>query len=239
MAGRVRSTRKARALGVVVAALALGAAACGGSGGSVSVQEATTTSTTPATLSSSQLQRALLTLSDMPPGWTVDSSPGSSSANASDALCPTGQATIKNETHSEAETSFTQGTTGPFVYQALESAPDASGHMTDFKKAFDSCVGSTWTEDAGGESMTVTLAEVSGAKIGDESASYRLTGQTDVSGVGLTADFVLARNGTVLELYGGMSVTVPGQTTTQLDPQQFASIVTTGNTKVSTALSGG
>jgi hypothetical protein len=133
------------------------------------------------------------------------------------------------------EIEFTQTLMGPFVYQSLISAPDAESHLAELRTAFDTCVGQTWTDDMGGEIMTLSLAEVSTTPVGDSTVGYRLTGSGSISGtgemMGLTADFVLVRNGTVIEMYAGMSVatTLGGES---LSPSEFSSIIETGNGKV-------
>jgi hypothetical protein len=196
-----------------------------------------TTSTTMAPLTTAQMQSALLALPDMPPGWSTDPSPSSDggTGGGTDALCPAGSSAARASEHDAVEIEFTQTLMGPFVYQSLISAPDAESHLAELRTAFDTCVGQTWSADMGGEMMTLSLAEVSTTPVGDSTVGYRLTGSGSISGtaemVGLTADFVLVRNDTVIEMYAGMSVntTLGGET---LSPTEFSSIIETGNGKV-------
>lgn len=215
----------------LVAALLL--VGCGSSDEGSDEASATTPTTVPVPviLDQAQLNGLLLTVGDLPPGWVL-TPPEASTGSSTDTLCPDGQATVESEQHPTVETSFAQGETGPFVYQALSSAEDAEAHFADVTQAFDSCLGQTWTEDMDGSPMDVSLNQVSSVQVGDETAAYRLSGSSSEAEVALTADFVLVLNGTVVELYSGISVTSPYLSTEQLDPEQFSTIIETANDKV-------
>ena len=105
--------------------------------------------------------------------------------------------------------------------------------MAELRTAFDTCVGETWLDDMGAEPMTLSLTEVSAKPVGDSSVAYRLTGTGTSAGdpVTLTADFVLVRNGTVIQLYGGVSAATLGGVQS-LSADQFNDIIQTGNDKV-------
>jgi hypothetical protein len=231
-----RSRQVAVAAGLV-AALVFGVASCGDSGDSSKQSAAKSTTTTVAVLSASELSAALLTVTDLPPGWAADPSvttttTESDSTDATDFLCPAAADPLKQERHDSADVAFSQSETGPFLLQSLTSAPDADQHFDDLKGVLRSCVGTPWTSDLDGESMELKMADVSATRVGDEVAAVRITGTEATAQVTLTIDFVLVRQGTVLELYGGVSAQSPLMQSAQLTAADLASIVATGNRKV-------
>jgi hypothetical protein len=242
------SGRKQLAVAVgVVILLGFATAGCGSksstSTGATAAPETTTTAAP--VLTAAQLQAAALAVSDLPPGWATDttlttgsgsatSGAGSSSGTAS--LCTAGSDLTKKETHDKAEAGFQKTTTGPFVLQTVGTAPDAAAHYTDMKTSLSSCVGQTWTEISGGETVSYTFQEMSAAQVGDQSVAYRLNGSAP-SGYMVTMDFVLTQRGSVVTLYTGVSLAgLPG--TTPLDPTEFSTIIKTGDDKVANALTG-
>ena len=209
----------------------------GDSGDSSKQSAAKSTTTTLAVLSESELTAALLTVADLPPGWAADpavttTTTASGSTDATDFLCPAAAEPLKKEQHDSADVAFSQSETGPFLIQSLTSAPDADQHFGDLKGVLRSCVGTPWTSDLDGASMELKMTDVSAAKVGDEVTAVRVTGTEASAEVTLTIDFVLVRQGTVLELYGGVSAQSPLMQSAQLTPADFATIVVTGNRKV-------
>jgi hypothetical protein len=230
-------SRHVAVAGGLVAALVFSAAACGDSGDSSKQSAAKSTTTTVVVLSESELTAALLTVADLPPGWAADPSvttttTESDSTDATDFLCPTAAEPFKQEQHDSADVAFSQSETGPFLLQSLTSAPDADQHFDDLKGVLRSCVGTPWTTDLDGESMELKMTDVSAARVGDEVAAVRITGTEASAQVTLAIDFVLVRQGTVLELYGGLSAQSPLLQSAPLTASDFATIVATGNRKV-------
>ena len=237
-----RESRKRRRLAVAAGALVLATLAISSCGFEITKSsdsdKSPASTTTQAPLVTSQLRSALLVVADMPPGWSVDptsssGSSGGSSSGGTDALCPAGSSAARAGEHEAVETAFTESAIGPFLYQSLFSGPDAESHMAELRTAFDTCVGETWLDDMGAEPMTLSLTEVSAKPVGDSSVAYRLTGTGTSAGdpVTLTADFVLVRNGTVIQLYGGVSAATLGGVQS-LSADQFNDIIQTGNDKV-------
>jgi hypothetical protein len=244
---RARSTTHRTTTAAVVVGLLLlvGPVACGDSGTTSkesSARSSTTTTTTLPTLSTSELQGALLTIADLPPGWSAETSTtttttaGSTGSAPSDFLCPAATAPLRKEQHDSAQATFTQGESGPFLLQSLASAPDADKHFTDITASFRSCIGQTWTMDDNGEKLDMTMAEISAPEVGDGSVAYRVSGTSSSMPLTMTIDFVIGRRGTVLEIYGGISIQSPLMATNQLSAEQFATIVATGDQKVAQAL---
>lgn len=197
--------------------------------------EATTT-TAPRVLDATELDAALLTLGDLPPGWVE--MPPEDSESPTTELCPGGQTPLKQEEHPTAEVSFSQGDYGPIIGQGLASAPDTEAHFDDITQAFDSCIGQTWTEDFDGTTVELTMTEVSSAQVGDETAAYRMSGSDSEGLITLTGDYVVVMNGSVGEVYFGVSIASPMLPTSPLDPAEFSTIIETGNAKVDEAIGG-
>jgi hypothetical protein len=224
-----------RFLVAVAGATLLLSAGCGSSGSSGSSNgpglTATPTTAAPPVLTVGELTDALLTISDLPPGWSKSATTSDSSGSSS-FLCPAGVAAQKTESHPTADAMFQQSEMGPMLLQELSSAPDADAHFADVKRVFDSCVGQSWLEDFGGTSVPVSLVEVSGATTGERSMSYRISGTDAASTVTLTIDFTIVGRATVIETYGAVNISSPVLTIGQLSAADFASIVAKGDAKV-------
>ena len=235
----VRMSRRWAALGCAVAITAA-VAGCGSTGS----PSGTTASTSPTVvLTPAQLDDALLTVADLPSGWELHDSTtdtteltfGMGQDNSS-SWCPAGTAALRTETHGVAEVIFTQSDSNSGLTQALGSAPDAGVHFADIEQAFSSCVGQTWKTDAGGASLTWTMAETSDPTIADESASYQVTltvtnANRNVSG---SVKATLVRRSSVVELYSYSPN--PMVTMGELSSEDFTAIVTTGDRKVADEL---
>jgi hypothetical protein len=151
-----------------------------------------------------ELQKKLLTLSDMPTGYSAKaqetSGPGdspapqdSSSLSATTAEC----AQLFNQFDAESSSGTTQGQatvkfekspTGPFVTETLESYADAAGlqkDMTRVREAVDKCHDFSMKEDDGSD-VKVTIAAASFPKMGDETVAFRLGATVTNSGRSLT-----------------------------------------------------
>lgn len=222
-----------RSMIFVSAVVLVSAAACGSSGSEANGPALTSPPVTspPPVLTVGELTDTLLTITDLPPGWSkspVDTS-GSGSAQF---LCPLGATADRTESHPTAYVMFQQSEMGPLLVQELSSAPDAEAHFADAQRVFDSCVSQTWDEDFGGTSVPVTMTQVSGATAGERSISYRISG-TDSSGeVSLTMDFTLVTRSTVLEMYAVMNLSSPYLTIAQMTPAEFSGVVAKGDAKV-------
>ena len=240
------SRRQGWKAAALVTVMAMGLAACGSSSSSTSAsgsgqEVVANTTTTVGVPTQTQLKKAYLTLADLPPGWapgepgaTTTTTAGSdSSSSSNDYICP-GARSAFPETSSSEDTSvtFNKGQLGPLVIEALEGVPDAS---TQFKKASDalsSCVGTTWTSTDSSGQTTFSLTEVSMPKHGDEQVAYRVVG--DFDGGSASIDMIVFRQGDVVALLAGITVTSP-LGTSQFDGSEFADIVATAASKLSTS----
>ena len=122
---------------------------------------------------SDQLKTALLTLSDMPTGWTTSDQTGSDSSSSS--MCgATPTPTSSDETTVSVD--FQKSQLGPFLTEQIVVV--LSGQM---KTAFDqiknslSCM--SWTEpDSEGTPTTYQLSPLSFPKMGDDTFAFRMSG---------------------------------------------------------------
>ncbi|MFZ4434483.1 MAG: hypothetical protein ACOYOQ_14920 [Microthrixaceae bacterium] len=230
------AARRGGAAALVVVALA--STACGG--GTKAAEPTTTkrpTTTTLVVLDQAKLDAALLTLADLPPGWTAESTTttapaGGSGNDPAEFLCPAGRTAFSADEHDAATATFTQGDAGPNLLEEVSSAEDATKHFDEVKGAFASCVGQRWTEVTDGEPTEFTLAEVSTPPTGEQSAAYRLTGTAASMPLTIVVDFVITQQGTVVAVFGSTNVQSPMLTVNQFTPEQFAQVVATGMTKI-------
>ncbi len=171
---------------------------------------------------------ALLTLSDLPPGWTLteSSSDDGSAGPEDDDFCPAASSPQSGAISPRQHTQFKMAEPAPVVIQTLGSAHDANAYFVDILAMVDTCVGQRWPDDFDGTPATMTMMKVSGPSVGDRSASFRMVGTADDVPVSMTVDFTVVVRATVLELYGSVNVSSPVTTFAQLSAADFAEIVT-------------
>jgi hypothetical protein len=192
---------------VVALSTVIALAACGSS----SPKSASSSGISPSTTTvpkkaptQAQLHSALLTVDDMPPGWSVQP-PDKSSSNTSDPLCNGKTTPLDLSSASAPSVTFVQGSFVPLLAQILFADP--TGHIySELKTELDACDGKQWTaRDKDGTVTTYTLASESFPKMGDESHAWRL-GLKSTGAVG-SVDLVAIRQGTVTIFIGGVSLT--------------------------------
>jgi hypothetical protein len=165
-----------------------------------------------------ELQKRLLTVSDMPTGYSAKaqatSGPGdspapedSSSLSATTAEC----AQLFNQFDAESSSATSQGQatvkfqkspTGPFVTETLESYTDAAGLQKDMarvREAVDKCHDFSMKEDDGSE-VKMTFSAASFPKMGDETVAFQLGARVTTSGRSLSVGgyMVAVRDGNVV-----------------------------------------
>ncbi|MDZ7673733.1 MAG: hypothetical protein U5K30_01480 [Acidimicrobiales bacterium] len=158
-------------------------------------------------LDESALEKRLLTVADMPSGYTI-SPPEESDDTEADDLCEEVFEEIGFDEDSaagpEAEVSFSKGEAsiagGAVVQQSLGSA-EADKLEENFDKlgeAFDACREFSTTDEDG--TMTGTFSPLSFTKFGDDTFAMHLSG--DVSSEGfdfpISGDMVFVREGNVV-----------------------------------------
>lgn len=147
-----------------------------------------------------RLPDALLTLEDMPTGWTVSPPDEDDEEDDGTDLCGV-ESTAFADPIAEAETSFQKAELGPFLVQAVDvyaegQAPEV---MADFLEAAQSCT--EWTEiDEDGTETTWRLAPLSFPKLGDETISFRMSTITIIGPIEM--DFIVWRRGDLIDVMG-------------------------------------
>jgi hypothetical protein len=203
------------------------------------------------TVSPGKLSSALLTISDMPTGWSegtgdttrsTESSSNGESNSFKDVLCPESAAALPDsfkdlgEADSSATSSawveFSKSSMGPFLMQgAVSGSGSADKRFDTIKSALEGCKGKTWDDtDKEGVKTTYSLAPVSAPKLGDRSFAYRITG--DASMGELTFDLIMGQKGDVLITLISVSLISPfGRESISAD--EMNQIVDTANRKLS------
>lgn len=191
-----------RTIPPVLTVLLLSAAACSSATGQAQTIIATTTtggSTTSASVavagypSSAQLQADLLSINDMPAGWTTASSSGSSGLASCSALNNGSWRHLP----SSAEAEFKRSSFGPYVDTKLIAGPAAqeTAAWNAFTAASNECTSFTSTDSSG--TTRWTLSGLSFPKYGDATFALAITG-TSPQGISATGDVVIVRKGNVI-----------------------------------------
>ncbi|MFI1997059.1 hypothetical protein [Actinoplanes sp. NPDC020271] len=148
--------------------------------------------------SAQELERALLTVTDLPTGWSADpdGKPGHDSPEQF-AECPKYAALVRKlNGMAEGATGFVSPT-GSDVSENLRSLSQtgAAALFAEQTEAITACPRLTGTTDSG-LSFTMSLTALSFPRLGDETFAFR--GATTAYGTTVTADVVTVRRGGVL-----------------------------------------
>lgn len=130
------------------------------------------------------LAGVLLTVNDMPSGWSV-SPPDAEDA---DEFCKA--APDYREPTLESEVSFQESDFGPFVIESAGTYDDAKAFMTEIRKVVEACRDFTETDDDGTESKG-SFQPLSFPKFGEETFATRLSGNS--GGFPISGDIVFVR----------------------------------------------
>ena len=157
-----------------------------------------TLTATPTPIAKESLQSALLSLDDLPSGWSVvpNTSPEEDKTTY-DFLCKKGL-TARSTTTVTIE--FSKGSFGPFLGEgiAIYSPEDAPTTFQDIRDAAKNCT--EWTEpDVSGQGAgtNVQLAEMSFTKYGEEWIAFMLTTPVPLLGM-MQSDAIYIRKGPVI-----------------------------------------
>ena len=170
------------------------------------IEASTTTTSTRPVITKEKMTASLLTISDMPPGYT----PGPpSSGNAVSPYCDAANASIpkslRDNSNPESSVTFTQSQLGPVIGEYAELSSSSKEEFAAINKALLSCVSAPWSvTDSQGTVTNFTLAPMSFPKLGDESAAYKLTGE--FKGGSAEADVVFIRQSNVVMVMLGIGV---------------------------------
>lgn len=168
-------------------------------------------------MTNSQLRSKLLTLSNLPTGWTVDNS--SSGGGAVSGGCLAG---VKQAPKSERKVtaSFENGQL-PQLEEELVSGHTATSAYNRLNKVLARC--KHFSETSNGETLAFTVGAMSFPPIGDGSSAYGVT--FSVKGINAGADFVLFKVGSVAGVIEYADIGQP-------DPGQLQAFVTEAVNKV-------
>ena len=163
-----------------------------------------------------QAQAALLTVQDLPTGWTTDPTAAEDDeTDPDDDIEPAECAAVfeameeGNEPAAKADGSYTAGGFGPLLQQTVTSfEEDTSDRIQTVTDALNQC--STFTSTtADGVATTLTSSPLSFPNLGDRSLAVRLTGSSD--DIEATFDVVyIAVGKNSITLLGGGLTPLPG-----------------------------
>ena len=234
----------------MAAALAglLAGTACGGdgdAGGTAATTAPATTSATPTPTptptggqkaTAEQRKAALLTVEDMPTGWSIDEDDDDDSGPFGEGCAPLTALEKKYpDEGDDAEIAFTQGELGPLFGEevsSLDTADEVSTRIADLKEALGECPSFTYKDDRGA-TQRVTIAPVSFPTVGDESFAVRISVTFRGGRLGMTVVTARVRNH-VLVMTGMTLTTVAGSS--QLPPKELEELVGKAVEKATTTL---
>lgn len=142
-------------------------------------------------------EAALLTLNDMPSGWTQ--AQDAETSNEASAICD--QEPMEDfDPLDEASADFTGGDLGPILFHSVAVYEDdqAEQAIDTFLNTMDSC--DEWTEEGENGTTTFEAKPLSFSSYGDQTAAVRI--QADSEAVGVTMDMVVWRHGDTLSVLG-------------------------------------
>lgn len=158
-----------------------------------SAETAETATTTTEASASSAMDSVVVTLQDLPTGWTA-STPEDDDED-DDEICDGQDPFNAVEPVEEAESNFEQGSFGPFLSSIAgryAGTDEAQGVLDAVADAVDQC--QTFTDvDEDGNETTYTFAALSFPKLGDDTYAARLSATTPFGPLAL--DFAFARDG--------------------------------------------
>jgi hypothetical protein len=219
-------------------------AACGGGSSgddagiaSTSTSSSSTTSTTTAP-DPSQLNTALLAVSDLPPGWGAPPPEDDEDDDSSSSPLCDGKRSPFEDTVDDVEVSFGKGGLLPQLHEALAVLPEeeARTRFSAARELFTSCLGKTWSAtDEDGDTTTYTMGEVSMPHIGDEDFAVRINAATGFGNVSI--DAIVFRDGPVVGLLGGIGGSVAIVGSGQIASDEYVQIARAADRKVEDFLS--
>lgn len=176
-----------------------------------------------------RLSEALLTLEDMPTGWTV-SPPEEDEEDSGTGICGLESGQFTRDATARATANFQESEFGPMLAQIIDvfSGDDAEGTMVEFADALSSCT--EWTDiDEEGAETEWQLSPLSFPKIGDETFAFRMSTVTFLGAVEL--DFIVWRRGDIVEVLGHTAIGFEG-----VDSEQTEAFVRRADEKLTAIL---
>jgi hypothetical protein len=151
-----------------------------------------------------ELESMVLTLDDMPSGWTTapellsdDGAPGTTFCGIDEA-----EIDVPDDAGASVDAAFKQSDFGPFVFHTvgrLGDAGEATAALDRMLDAASQC--SEWTEtDDQGVETTWSITPLSFDNVGDDTIAFRLS--SDAEGMPVTVDLVMWNRGPALSVVG-------------------------------------
>ena len=154
-------------------------------------------------LTSQQIKKSLLTIDDMPSGFSedpemsTDDSEDNFTSGSSD--CKALNSTLnepgtKSKTVGEGEVGFKESDFGPFVAESVASFKGAAieDSMGDLKQAFSKCKRFTTTDEDGAK-LKFRVAPMSFPDLGDDTIAVKLSAKEPTFDLSFTLDLVAVR----------------------------------------------
>ncbi|MGD9890125.1 MAG: hypothetical protein AB7R89_28220 [Dehalococcoidia bacterium] len=174
---------------------------------SVATTAPTATATPPprGTPSEADVRAALITLQDLPTGWTIDPDPDTDEDDGEGTICDIPSA--RQSRLVSVEANFQKGTIGPFISHAISVYQDGAAKqlMDDAVKILETCREWETTNDDGSP-LVMKLTPLSFAKVGEQTFAFRATMTS--GGFPFQADIVYLRDGDVMHVVTYMTVGV-------------------------------
>lgn len=158
------------------------------------------------TLSAAQAKRALLTLDDMPTGWSQDKP---DPADNDDTVTPKRCAAVfdaldGHDPLAEAEASFSAGDLGPSLDHTVSSWPKSQVQaLKQITQALQQCPKFTSTSKDG-SSATFEASGLSFPNLGDRTLALRLKGKTEGISVMLDVVYIVKGNNAIVLMASGI-----------------------------------
>lgn len=194
--------RRAMMIAAVAIVLAAGCSAGRGNAAStVGTASPATTAPSPAStaagappgLSAADLKGMLLTVSDLPTGWSVDNSSKSSADDTTNGFACMQPIEDENKNLPNAGITFVQGSLPQMVEGLTYDGPTVAKRFDDAVKTLDGCTDVSIASN--GQTAKGSIGAMSFPTVGDESAAY--AANLDLGGVSVGIDLVIARKGDV------------------------------------------
>lgn len=177
---------------IAIGAVALALGACSSSPASKALSTTSTTGGGPTTTTtpSPNVQPLLLSITDLPTGWSVDNTPQSSSTSC--YTNPLAQVSSRSYAHID----FAQGGGLPELAEELGYYASGLSSFATISKTLNSC--KTFTETSKGQVITGSMGVMSSPTYGDQSAAYDAT--LTIQGVDVNQGFVMVLRGNYITL---------------------------------------
>jgi predicted small secreted protein len=165
-------------------------------------------------LTEEQLRAALLTINDMPTGFTLDATNKKDSNSNFQGCEQLAGLEQRSDTENGIDVSFTKGGFGPFVSESLgqKTEQGAKDALDKFANAFSACK-TVRSIGSDGKAIELKLSPLSFPKLGDDTFALRMSG--DAEGITVGFDVVVIRRSGVMILILNAGIGSPDSAITE------------------------